>query len=325
MKTRLPLLLALGAMTLGLRASASAQTPTPSPSPGQSPPPLTLEVGVDVVSVTAIVFDKAGHFVKGLGPKDVQLTEDGVPQEVTYFREGAGPGEDRIPLSVVLVLDTSGSMKPSMRFLQEAVLSFVYKLEDVDSALVVSFNETVKGSVEFTSDTDRLERFVDGLQAWGGTSLYDALHYSLERIKDEPGRKAVIVFSDGADTTSQMKEQEVVDYARAVEATVYSIGFTGSGGGMFGGSAKGFLKKVADETGGDYFAPSKVGDLIKVFQAISNELKNHYLLAYSPKRAPDGGYRTISLKIPSRPELQVRVRKGYFAVKKRPPAKKRAD
>ena len=94
---------------------------------------------------------------------------------------------------------------------------------------MVSFNESVKGSAEFTGDTDRLERFVEGLQAWGGTSLYDAIHYSLGRIKDQPGRKAIIVFSDGADTTSSMEDREVVDYARAVEATVYSIGFKGSG------------------------------------------------------------------------------------------------
>ena len=112
-----------------------------------------------------------------------------------------------------------------MHFLQEAVLNFVYKLEEVDTALVVSFNESVKGSAEFTGDTDRLERFVEGLQAWGGTSLNDAIHYSLGRIKDAPGRKALVVFTDGADTTSQLQEKDVVDYARAIEATVYSIGF----------------------------------------------------------------------------------------------------
>ena len=311
MSPRSRALLALGAMTLSLRASAQ--------TPQATPPPLTLEVEVNVVSVTAVVFDKAGHFVKGLGPKDIQLLEDGVPQDVTYFREAAGAGDERIPLSVVLTLDTSGSMSRTMHFLQEAVLNFVYKLEDVDSALVVSFNESIKGSAEFTGDTDRLERFVDGLQAWGGTSLYDALHYSLGRVKDQPGRKAVVLFTDGEDTTSNMKRQEVVDYAKATEATVYSIGFQGNGG-----SAKGFLKEIAEETGGAFFFPDKVGDLIKAFHAISEELKNHYLLAYTPKRAPDGSYRTISLKLVSnRPDVQIRVRKGYFAVKKRAP--KRAD
>jgi len=205
-------------------------------------------------------------------------------------------------------------MKESLDFLKEAALNFVYKLEEVDTALVVQFNESVKGSADFTGDTDRLERFVGSLQAWGGTSLHDATHYGLERIKDQPGRKAVIVFSDGADTTSSMEDREVVDYARAVEATVYSIGFKGSG--MMASSPRGFLRKIAMETGGQFFAPDKVGELIKVFNEISEELKNHYLLAYTPKREADGSWREISLKV-NRPGTEVRVRKGYFALKRR--------
>ena len=212
------------------------------------------------------------------------------------------------------MLDTSGSMSENIRFLREAVLNFVYKLEEVDTALVVSFNESVKGSAEFTGDIDRLERFVEGLQAWGGTSLYDAIHYSLGRIKDQPGRKALIVFSDGADTTSSMEDRDVVDYARSVEATVYSIGFKGSG--FSASSPRGFLRKIANETGGQFFSPDKVGELIKVFNAISEELKNHYLLAYTPSKPPDGSWREIALKV-SRPGTEVRVRKGYFALKRR--------
>jgi len=299
-----------------------APTPTPQ-APGQPAPtppaikPFTLEVTVDVVSVTAVVFDKAGRPVRGLGTKDVQLFENGVKQDVSYFREASSLGDpsERVPLSIVLVLDTSGSMKPNMHFLQEAVLNFLYKLEEIDTALLVSFNESVKGSAEFTGDTDRLERFVEGLQAWGGTSLYDAIQYSLGRIKDAPGRKALVIFSDGADTTSQLQDKDVVDYARAVEATVYSIGFKGQGG-MMSSSPRGFLRKIATETGGQYFAPDKVGELIKVFNEISNELKNHYLLAYTPTKEPDGTWREISLKV-NRPDTDVRVRKGYFSVKRR--------
>ncbi len=298
-------------------AQAAAPAPAaPAQAPAQPPPkPFTLEVAVDVVSVTAVVFDKSGHFVRGLGTKDITLLEDGVPQEVSYFREASSQGDasERVPLSVVLVLDTSGSMNESLHFLQEAVLSFVYKLEEVDTALVVSFNESVKGSAEFSGDTDRLERFVEGLQAWGGTSLYDAIHYSLERIRNQPGRKAIIVFSDGADTTSTLEDRQVVEFARAVEATVYSIGFKGSG--PFG-TPRGFLRKIATETGGQYFAPDKVGELVKVFNEISEELKNHYLLAYTPKRPSDGTWRSIELRV-NRPGTEVRVRKGYFAVTKR--------
>jgi VWFA-related protein len=306
------LLIALVALS-ALGAPARAQAPA---APQAPPKPFTLEVEVDVVSVTAVVFDKSGKPLRGLGTKDVELLENGVKQQVSYFREASSLGDeaDRVPLSVVLVLDTSGSMNENIRFLREAVLNFVYKLEEVDTALVVSFNESVKGSAEFSGDVDRLERFVEGLQAWGGTSLYDAIHYSLGRIKDQPGRKAVIVFSDGADTTSSMEDKAVVDYARAVEATVYSIGFKGSG--MMASSPRGFLRKIATETGGQFFAPDKVGELIKVFNEISNELKNHYLLAYTPERAADGSWREITLKV-NRPDAEVRVRKGYFALKRR--------
>jgi VWFA-related protein len=290
-----------------------------SPSPAPSPQPFTLGVEVYVVSVTAVVFDKSGHFIKGLGPKDVSVLEDGVKQDLTYFQE-ASAGEEKIPLSVVLVLDTSGSMKSNVHFLQEAASSFVQKLEDVDSALVVQFNDTIKASAEFTDDTDRLEQFIEALQAWGGTSLYDAVHYSLGRIKDQPGRKAVVVFTDGADTTSRLGEQEVIDYARAVEATVYGIGFKGEGPG---GSPRGFLKKIASETGGEFFAPDNVADLIKIFNEISKELHNHYAFAYSPKRAPDGSWRAIQVKL-DRKDVEVRVRKGYFAVKRRRAAPKPA-
>jgi VWFA-related protein len=274
-------------------------------------------VDVDVVSVTAVVFDKGGHLIRGLGPKDVELYEDGVRQEVSYFREASGEGE-RIPLSVVLVLDTSGSMTRTLPFLQEAALSLVYKLDEVDRALLVQFNETIKGSAEFTGDISRLENFVQGLQAWGGTSLYDAIQYSLGRIKDQPGRKAVVVFTDGADTTSTLKEQDVIDYARAVEGTVYSVGFRGESG-LFARSPRGFLRKIAQETGGAFFFPDKVGDLIRVFNEIANELKNHYLLAYTPKRVPDGTWRSIELRL-ARKDAEVRVRKGYYAVKRRRPA-----
>ena len=290
--------------------AAAPQTPPPTPRP------FTLEVETNIVSVTAVVQDKNGAFIRGLGPQDIVVTEDGVKQEVAFFREAKGPGE-KIPLSVVLVLDSSGSMKNSMHFLQEAATTFVHKLEEVDKALVVDFNSGVRGSAEFTEDVDRLERFVEALQPWGGTSLYDAIHYGLNRIKDQPGRKALIVFSDGDDTTSSLGEKDVIDYARAVEATVYCVGIRG-GAGLVDRGPRGFLRKVARETGGTYFFPEKVGDLIRVFSGISDELHNHYLLGYTPQRSPDGTWREIEVKL-NRKEAQMRVRKGYFAVKRARP------
>jgi Ca-activated chloride channel homolog len=291
-----------------------AQEPSPSPSPSATPrPPLRLDVAVDVVSVTAVVQDKAGHFISGLGAKDVEVREDGVPQDVSFFKEARGAGE-HIPLTIVLVLDASGSMSRSMHFLQEAANTLLRKMEPGDRALVVQFNESVKASAEFTDDIDRLEQFVEALQAWGGTSLYDAVHYGLNRLRDEPGRKALVVFTDGADTTSSMKEREVIDYARAVEATVYAIGLRGEQG-LFARGPRGFLRAVAKETGGAFFFPDKVGELVRTFAEIATELQHHYLLAYTPKRAPDGTWREIEVKV-KRADAALRVRKGYFAVKR---------
>jgi Ca-activated chloride channel family protein len=281
----------------------------PALSQDQEQAPI-FGVELDVVSVTAVVFDKGGHFIRGLGPDDVEVYEDGVLQKVSYFREARG-GEAKIPLSVVLTLDSSGSMKENLHFLKEAALNFVYKLEDVDSALVVQFNSSIKGSADFSEDIDRLESFVDGMQAWGGTSLFDATHYSLNRVRDQPGRKAVIVFSDGADTSSDLRERDVIDYAKAVEATVYGVGIKSP----MGGSPKGFLKTIAKETGGQAFFPGKVGELIKVFAAISDELHNHYALAYSPTKPSDGSYREIEVKL-KRPDAEIRVRKGYYSLKR---------
>ena len=309
---------AAGAVTAvaALLCAGEAPAHSPPPTPAPTPRPFTLEVETTLVSVTAVVQDKNGAFIRGLGPSDVEVTEDGVRQDVAFFREASAPGE-KIPLSIVLVLDSSGSMKTNMRFLQEAAITFVHKLQEVDKALVVDFNSGVRGSAEFTEDADRLEQFVEALQPWGGTSLYDAIHYGLNRIRDQPGRKAVIVFSDGDDTTSSLGEKDVIDYARAVEATVYSVGIRG-GAGLMDRGPRGFLRKIARETGGAYFFPEKVGDLIRIFSGISDELHNHYLLGYSPTRAPDGTWREIEVRI-NRKDVQLRVRKGYFAIKRKRP------
>jgi VWFA-related protein len=309
-------LLSLAGAALLCAAGARAQEP-PTPTPRPTPRPFTLEVETTIVSVTAVVQDKNGAFIRGLGASDVEVIEDGVKQEVAFFREASAPAGERIPLSVVLVLDSSGSMRPNMRFLQEAATTFVHKLEDVDKALVVDFNSGVRASAEFTDDADRLEQFIEALQPWGGTSLYDAIHYGLNRVRDQPGRKAVVVFSDGDDTTSSLGEKDVVDYARAVEATVYSVGIRG-GAGLMDRGPRGFLRKIARETGGAFFFPEKVGELSRVFSGISDELHNHYLLGYSPQRGPDGTWREIEVRL-NRKDAQLRVRKGYFAVKRKRP------
>jgi VWFA-related protein len=125
-----------------------------------------------------------------------------------------------------------------------------------------------------------------------------------------------VVFSDGADHNISFTEQEVLDYARSVEATVYSVLIRGEQG-LLGRSPRGFLRRIAQETGGSFFFPDKVGELIRIFAGISDELHHHYALGYTPKKPPDGTWRAIEVRLINRKDAQVRVRKGYFAVRRR--------
>jgi Ca-activated chloride channel family protein len=297
-------------LTLGLALATAVRSSSviPAPQDPQPRPPLVVGAEVEVVSVPVLVYDKSGRFVEGLKKEDIQILEDGVPQEVMYL--AASTGEDRIPLSIALTLDTSGSMQPSIKFLKEAATYFTGKLEASDQALVVQFNESVKSSSEFTDDTDRLDSFINGLQVWGGTALYDAVMYSLDRLRDRPGRKALILLSDGDDNASASGKAQVTALAKSLEVSIYSVGIQGFD------MPRGFLKNLAEDTGGAYHFPNKTSELIKVFEAISKDLKNSYLVAYSPKRAADNTYRKIEVRV-SRPEVTVRVRPGYMAAKKR--------
>ncbi len=187
---------------------------------------------------------------------------------------GLEPGRaaERIPLSVVLVLDTSGSMthEPALPAGGGRSTSSTSSRRST-ARWWCSFNESVKGSAEFTGDTDRLERFVEGLQAWGGTSLYDAIHYVARPHQGRsPGRKAADRLLGRRRHHQPAAGQDVVDYARAVEATVYSIGFTGSGRPAARAAS---CARSPTETGGAVLLPDKVGELIKVFTEISNELQ----------------------------------------------------
>lgn len=297
------------ALSFGFALAAAIASPGTIRAQDPQRPPLIIGAEVEVVSVPVLVFDKGGRFIPDLKKEEIQILEDGVPQEITYLASSLG--EERIPLSIALTLDTSGSMQPSIAFLKEAATYFTGKLEASDQALVVQFNESVKSSSEFTDDTDRMDSFINGLQVWGGTALYDAVLYSLDRLRDRPGRKALILLSDGDDNgASQATKAQVTAMAKALDVSIYAVGIQGFD------TPRGFLKNLAEDTGGLYYFPSKVSELIKVFEAISKDLKNNYLVAYSPKRQADNTYRKIEVRV-SRPEVTVRVRPGYMAAKKR--------
>jgi VWFA-related protein len=273
-----------------------------------------FSVAVSAVNLSVVVADKNGRFIPGLIESDFEVYEDGVRQEVSFFNP------EVTPVTVLLLLDASTSMRPNADALKEAAANFVRKLWEGDQAIVGDFNERVRFSTYFTEDVDRLVSTIQSLYPSGWTALYDAILLSIFKLETVEGRKALLVFTDGDDSRSagvgsEATKDDAIDGAKFSEVTIYSVGFQGNRG--FGGSGvnKGFLNKLSEETGGAAFFPADIGDLNESFSRIQEELHSQYRLAYVPSNVKqDGTWRVIEIRIKDRPELVVRTRTGYYAV-----------
>jgi VWFA-related protein len=272
-----------------------------------------FKVDVQAVNLNVVVTDKSGRFVPHLQAAQFEILEDGVPQEISFF------SAEVTPLTVLLLLDASTSMRPNVSGVKEAAANFVRKLWEGDRAIVADFNEKVRFSTYFTDDVDRLIATIQSLYPSGWTALYDSILISTEKLSDVDGRKALLVFTDGDDSRgqgfgSQANADDAIEGAKFSEVTIYSVGFRGARRGG-GGVNKGFLRRLAQETGGDAFFPSDIGELNQSFTRIQEELHSLYRLAYVPKNSNRaGGWRKIEVRVKERDELTARTRTGYYAV-----------
>jgi VWFA-related protein len=273
---------------------------------------------VEAVNLSLVVTDKKGRFVPGLGAGDFVVTENQVPQEIAFFTS------EVTPVTLLLLLDASTSVRESVDAIKEAAANFVTKLWDGDQAIIADFNERVRFSSHFSDDTDRLVATIQSLYPAGWTALYDSLLLSLEKVSEADGRKALLVFTDGDDSRSmgmgsESTAKDAIEGAKLSEVTIYSIGFEGRRGLGSQGVNKGFLKKLSEETGGASFFPKGIGDLNESFAQIEDELHSQYRLAYVPSNQDrDGQWRAIAVRVKNRDDLVVRTRQGYYAVPDRP-------
>lgn len=273
-----------------------------------------FKVGVAAVNLNVVVTDKNGRFIAGLTEADFEVYENNVLQEVSFFNP------EVTPVTVLLLLDASTSIRPSVEGVKEAAGNFVGKLWDGDQAIVGDFNERIRFSSYFTDDVDRLVATIQSLYPSGWTALYDAILFSIFKLETVEGRKALLLFTDGDDSRSvgvgsEATKDDAIEGAKFSEVTIYSVGF--QGGRRFGGGGvnKGFLKKLSKETGGSAFFPKDIGALNKSFDQIQDELHSQYRLAYVPKDGTKTGlWRPIKVRIKDRPNLVVRTRTGYYAV-----------
>lgn len=304
--------LALAAM-VGVNL-VSAQEPQQDQEPTDQRDDQTITVDVDLVQVLFTATDRRGRLYTRLTEGDVRVFEDGIEQIITVF-----DSETDLPLTIALLIDTSGSIRDKLRFEQEAAIEFFYSTieRNRDKGMLVAFDSGVDLLQDFTDNPETLAEAVRKIRAGGGTSLYDAISLSIsEKITQQPeGRRVLIVISDGDDNASRVSLTETLEMAQKNDVVIYAISTNSTANFGNRAQARGdkTLKTFAEETGGKAFFPFKIEDLAVSFADISEELRAQYTLAYIPTNAVrDGTYREIEVR-PSDKDFKVKARKGYYA------------
>jgi Ca-activated chloride channel family protein len=291
-----------------------------APQPPATPqrPAPSFKAGVDLVSLNVTVTDSAARYVTDLQQEDFQVFEDGVLQEVTFFNK------TNLPIALGLLLDTSASMETRLPIAQEAAIGFAKKLRPQDLAEIIDFDSRVLILQAFTNKASDLEQAIRKTAAGGSTSMYNAIYIALKDLKkvvatnvDEIRRQAIVVLSDGEDTSSLLPFEEVLDLAKRSETAIYAIGLRSSEVG--GSSNKGFkeaefvLRQLSQETGGRTFFPTQASELPAIYGQISDELSSQYTVGYTSRNAKrDGAWRRVVVRV-NRPNAVPRTKQGYFA------------
>jgi VWFA-related protein len=268
--------------------------------------PFTVVEHVNRVVLWISATDKKGNFVTELDRADFRVYEDGDEQEILDFYR-----EDR-PITMGILLDSSGSMREKLKEVHGAASSFVDTLREEDRAMVIDFDDKVFLVEDLTADQERLKKAITSTEAIGGTAIYDVLHATYRKIGQMQGRKAIVLLSDGEDTASQFGFQRVLEEVKSNSALIYSIGLGGGGQGP----RKSVLKDFSDYTGGRPYFVKKAAELGQVYQRIAEELRTQYYIAYSTTNTEWDG-RWIKIEVETdRKDLELRARRGYFAVRR---------
>jgi Ca-activated chloride channel family protein len=287
---------------LGIAQSQPGDRPQSS-SPAQLPPRRerieeqtpTFKVDVKLVNVFATVTDPRGAPVVDLSKNDFALSEDGIPQKIAVFEQ-----QSEVPLSIVLAVDASGSVRKDIKLELESARRFVSStLRQKDGLSLYQFSETVTELVPFTSDFQRIARGIRAVHVGAATALYDAIYLGGESLANRQGRKVMVIITDGGDTMSRTSYPEAVRAAQQAEAIVYSIivvPIAASAGRNTGGEHA--LIQLSRDTGGKHYYADSAAALDAAFEQISRELRTQYLLGYYPtQRLADSDFRKIEIKI----------------------------
>lgn len=311
-------------LTLLLRAGVAAQfkranPPAPSRTneaqhePSSPAPTATFAVGVNLVHILATVRNQEGAVVTNLSKQDFQLSDDGVPQTIAVFERNTS-----VPLSVAVLIDTSGSTQIDIHYEEESVLKFIPALLNAgnpsDTFALYSFNWRTSLEADFSRSQRRAERALRSLKAEGGTSLYDAIYLASDNLADREGRHVMVVVTDGNDTTSYKRFDDALKAAQRADIVLYpivAVPIESDAGREVGGEHA--LAALAAATGGRIFYPVGFAQLNEVFTEIIKDLRTQYLLGFYPKGVPQGGgaFHPITITVKDK-GLKVTARSGYY-------------
>jgi len=269
-----------------------------------------VKVDSSIVVVNATITDASGNHVPGLKQKQFTLLENGVEQEINFF------AAEETPFAAVILLDTSGSMEQRVSLARSAAIKFLEGLREDDNAEIYRFDSKVILVQKFSNSRDVSEKLFD-LKADGMTSLNDAVFRAAQDLGERPEkRRAIIVLSDGMDTSSGKSSDKALKAALSVNALIYTVDMSSTDlGGKQRAQNQGVLRNFAEKTGGMFVSTPGGVAMRDAFRKIVEELGSQYTIAYQPTNtAKDGKWRTIEVRV-AKPNLTIRSRKGYHAVK----------
>jgi Ca-activated chloride channel family protein len=271
----------------------------------------TFRAAIDLVTFGVTAVDKKGNLVTDLTQDDFQVVEDGKPQAIQYFTRGLGEGEGPAT-HVGLMLDTSASMENDLKMARSAAIKFLNMLPEAEDITLVDFDTEVRITRYPQRDFARLVERIRMRKPEGWTALYDALGVYLDGASTQEGRVVLVMYTDGADSRSRLRLDELMKLLQASQVTVYAVGLLDNTGRMRAELTM-RLNQIVEATGGQAFFPFALKDLDAAYEKVLAEINAQYQLGYlSTNLAQDGHWRKVEIKV-KRPDVKLRSRKGYFA------------
>jgi VWFA-related protein len=298
----------------GLAAAVAARAQQ-APTQG-NPDDFRLSVETDLVVLYATIINRDGRPVTDLQREHFKVYEDKVEQQLKIFKQ-----ED-IPVSIGLLVDNSGSMRDKRRGVNTAALKFVRASNPEDEVFIVNFNDESYLDTDFTDSVKLLEEGLERIDSRGGTAFYDALHLALAHLTEKASwdKKVLLLITDGEDNASRITLEQLVQNVERSDVMIYTVGLLGGESSRSMRRAKRALENIAKASGGSTYFPKSLEEVQVVANHIADDIRNQYVLAYTPTNAVlDGKFRKVEVKL-SAPRkygrLTVRSRGGYYAESK---------